>query len=812
MKYFRFWPVLLLILVVAGALRLRLDLDVLNLLPRELPAVKGLKLYQKNFANARELIITLRASDAEIAESAARSLAEMLRGQGGLAYDAQWQPPWLEHPEEASELIAAIWLNQPPADVRALSKRLEAEPLRSSLASMREQLRAGLSPSELGTLGYDPFGFLKLPESSGTGAESFSPQQGEQIFASAEGTFRVIFVEAPEGITSYRKCAAWVEAVKKAVERWRGTSPASGLKIGYTGGAAFEAEISSGMEKDMTQSVGVTAAIIGILFWLAHRRITPMLWLLLLLGVILGATLAIGGLIFGDINVVSLGFASILLGLAVDYGVVHYQEALAAPRATIPEIRRAIGPSIFWAAITQISAFLMLNFSGMPGLAQLGSLVAVGIVLSAGVMLFAFLPPLFRDRAASRGGGGDVKDEPEIHSQSPVPRRQAALAWSGAAVLLGFVLWELADGFPKMDKSSDALRPRNSAAFAALQEVQKNLARGREPMWIITADKDAGVVGNRLAKAEPILALAESSGMIGGHQLPTALWPNPVNQSSNRTTISEIVHERARLHEAALGSGFTAEALVLTDRIMKSWQDFLVTPGLFWPTNRTSQWILKKVSARREGEYMAVGFVTPNSRSGSSTRWQADIEQSGFWVCSWELLGETVFARVDKNLPMVAAPMIVLVLLALWMAFGRAAEILLSLGVLAMSGLGLLAVMRAAGWTWNLLNLMSLPLILGSGVDYSIFMQLALRRHNGILRAAHNSVGRALLLCGATAMAGFGSLAWSANAGIASLGMVCAIGLAFNMVLSVYVLPVWWRAATKNRSTVKEPNLQREKT
>ena len=123
-----------------------------------------------------------------------------------------------------------------------------------------------------------------------------------------------------------------------------------------------------------------------------------MLWLLTLLALILAATLALGGLIFGAVNVISMGFAAILLGLAVDYAVVHYQEALAHPDLSIPEVRRAIAPSIFWAAVTTISAFLVLNFGGLPGLAQLGSLVGIGVALSAGVMIFAFLPPLFPDR------------------------------------------------------------------------------------------------------------------------------------------------------------------------------------------------------------------------------------------------------------------------------------------------------------------------------------------------------------------------------------------------------------------------------
>ena len=117
-----------------------------------------------------------------------------------------------------------------------------------------------------------------------------------------------------------------------------------------------------------------------------------------MLALILAGTLALGGLILGAINVVSMGFAAILLGLAVDYAVVHYQEALAYPHLSVPEIRRAIAPSIFWAAMTTISAFLALNFGGLPGLAQLGSLVGIGVALSALVMIMAFLPPLFPDR------------------------------------------------------------------------------------------------------------------------------------------------------------------------------------------------------------------------------------------------------------------------------------------------------------------------------------------------------------------------------------------------------------------------------
>jgi hypothetical protein len=100
----------------------------------------------------------------------------------------------------------------------------------------------------------------------------------------------------------------------------------------------------------------------------------------------------------GTISVVSMGFAAVLLGLAVDYAVVHYQEALAHPQLSVPEIRRAIAPSILWAAITTMSAFLVLNLGGLPGLGQLGTLVAIGVGLAALVMVMIYLPPLFPGR------------------------------------------------------------------------------------------------------------------------------------------------------------------------------------------------------------------------------------------------------------------------------------------------------------------------------------------------------------------------------------------------------------------------------
>ena len=110
--------------------------------------------------------------------------------------------------------------------------------------------------------------------------------------------------------------------------------------------------------------------------------------------------------------------------------------------------------------------------------------------------------------------------------------------------------------------------------------------------------------------------------------------------------------------------------------------------------------------------------------------------------------------------------------------------------------------MEILGWKWNLLNMMAIPMLLGMGVDFSIHMQLALRKSQDLLQV-RRSVGKALLLAGATTVAGFGSLAFSSNAGMASLGKTCALGIMIALLTAVYLLPIWWEKFARRQQQSK---------
>ena len=382
------------ILAAIGLGRLHFDAEVFDLLPSNLPVAEGLKMYQRHFANAQNLIITLQGNNPHQVEAAARAVTIRLP-QRKLASSVSWQAPWMEHPEQLGELLAYLWFNQPPPVFRSLLDRFAPQSLAETFAAARDDLTTALSPQEIARLSYDPLGLTTLPGAAGAAAPSFD--RGAGLFSSKDGKFRVVYVQSEWVLQDYKDCERWLAAVKPEVTSAIAFAGGT-VQAGYTGRPAFVTETASQMKRDIFISVGGTTAIIAILFWLAHRRIKPMLWLLALLALDLAVTLALGGLIYGTINVLSMGFAAILLGLAVDYAVVHYQEALAQPELSIPEIRRAIAPSIFWAATTTISAFLVLNLGGLPGLGQLGTLVGLGVALAAAIMIFEYLPPLFPNR------------------------------------------------------------------------------------------------------------------------------------------------------------------------------------------------------------------------------------------------------------------------------------------------------------------------------------------------------------------------------------------------------------------------------
>ncbi len=124
-------------------------------------------------------------------------------------------------------------------------------------------------------------------------------------------------------------------------------------------------------------------------------------------------------------------------------------------------------------------------------------------------------------------------------------------------------------------------------------------------------------------------------------------------------------------------------------------------------------------------------------------------------------------------------------------------------------GIGTLWLLGLMGWQkvpFNPANIMTLPLVIGIGVTNGIHIlnRYAEERTPGILA---RSTGKAVLVSGLTAIAGFGSLILAKHQGIHSLGIIMSGGIALCMVAGLTFLPALLNLIGRWRPLVKKPSV-----
>src|SRR5687767_5891217 len=136
----RILPAILFGLAIVGLFRLRIDVDILNLLPGDIPVARGLAEYQDKFLQAGEVIVVLRSDEAETTLRAVNAVVSAARRKTNLIERLFWQPPANESLTDAAQFLAYLWLNSPPETVRALQNSLSSSNLPALLDATRERI------------------------------------------------------------------------------------------------------------------------------------------------------------------------------------------------------------------------------------------------------------------------------------------------------------------------------------------------------------------------------------------------------------------------------------------------------------------------------------------------------------------------------------------------------------------------------------------------------------------------------------------------------------------------------------------------
>jgi predicted exporter len=773
------------VFVAVGISRISFNVEILKLLPTHLPQVEGLSLFLKHFAQPTELIVTLEAPDSDTAEAAADTLAAHLGKQTSLIKRAVARAPWEKNPAELSELLAFLLLNQPPETVNKTVAGLAPEKAAATLQDSLEKITDSISPQEVALLSYDPYNLAGALTTSGL--MSGAPQSE---FSSADGTFRVVYVEAAKPFTNYTENIAWLKEVKRHAAE--AGLPAT-VKLGFTGEPAFVADISGSMEWDMKSSGIVTLIIIALVFWVCYRRLRPLRDLQAMLMLIFLLTLATAGIFLNQLTVIGVGCAAIMIGLSVDYGYFVFQRSLGF-QGSARELQKQCVQYIAWTAGSTAAVFFALNLSSLPGLSQLGNLVGIGVFIGAIVMLTIFAPITLRfHREESARPPSFIE---RFFESQHFLRTGAWVTGALVLVLLGTLLVK---GPPGADFSARTLRPRVSEAYTALERLQAKLIDDRDFLSLVVAGKDEDEVLARLRTADAKLAAAKNRGDVSNYRTALPVWPVAANQRANLPVVQPLLAELPRLKQAAIDAGFKEEALALTEAIVKQWAAWGNVTKAIWPENETSRWIFRRIASRGEGKFLAMGMAQPVA--GREDALAADLQGENTWLVSWNQLGHELRRVIPAEFVriIVALSVIFLVIVSFGLRNVRAVGLFVVTTALVLACLT--GAMSLLGMTWSFFNLAALLLLLGTGTDYSILLLLALKRNGGDAPAAQRELSLVICLCVASASAGFGTISWANHAGLAQMGVTCAMGLIIDALISLFLLPRVWALLHRAKTT-----------
>jgi uncharacterized protein len=763
-----------LIFIAGGLSRISFNVDILRLLPTHLPQVEGLSLFLQHFAQPQELIVTIDAPDADTAERAADSLAAAFESHPDLVKRAVSREPWEKDPIQFSELLAFVLLNQPPAQFSELVAKLHPDQTSATLQDTIEQLAESSDARLVALRSYDPYGFTDL-------LSCFTTPGGGGEFASSDGTFRVVYVESANPFGNYVETIEWVRAIKAIAGQWNASQH---VTLGFTGQAGFVADISGNMQWEMTLAGGTTMLLIAAIFWICYHRLRPLILLQAMLVLVFLLSLATAGWFFDELTVLGVGFASVMVGLSVDYGYFVFQQSLHHT-GDVTALRRKCFSNIAWTCSTTAAVFFALNFSSLPGLSQLGNLVGIGVLFGAAVMLLIFAPLALRHQQKH------PIETPVLMERVLGSPRFVTAGTIVTSLLIVVLLGALiVKGLPAIDFSANTLRPKVSDAYAAMDRFNARLSDDRSLLSLVVTGSTTSGVRERLLSAEKQLQAAVDRGDAASFQTALPIWPDETAQRANLASLTTLVNEIPRLKQSTTDAGFTDSAFALDEAVIRQW-DIWLKSGVAWPSNPASEWILRRLVRHEPGPLLAAGIVHP--APGREDALLDALHGDGIYLVSWNLLGHELRRVVPPEMLRVIAAVAAGVLLILFIGFRSLRAVLLFAVTTTLVLACLLGAMTLLGIPLSFFNLAAILLLLGTGTDYSTLLLLSLRRNSGDVERSQREMGVVILLCCLSAVAGFGSIGFANNIGLSQMGLTCALGLTIDALISLFLLPLGWR-------------------
>ncbi len=561
-----------------------------------------------------------------------------------------------------------------------------------------------------------------------------------------------------------------------------------------------------------------------LLVVLRSRRVVGYLVLTLAAG--LAWTAAFAAAAVGHLNLVSVAFGVLFIGLSVDFGihfVLRFNEVRSLGDADDPlaETARSVGASLVICAVTTSLAFFSFVPTAFTGVAELGLIAGASMFVSLFLNL-TLLPALMvrfgaplRTPATPRGGEPPAGRVPWM-----------ALAVGGGALATLPLLAQV-----RFDTNPLDVRDPSAESVRAFETL---LREGNAFPWnlnLLVADAaEARRVADALAAAPAVdhtvwlgdlvptdqelkLAILEDASFVMGPALEATPAVEPAGSEETRAALVALSgaaanddEPAARRLAAALRALLAHEDVETTlTRLNRVWvapmsRDLGRMREALRPVPVRADTLpddLRRQRVATDGRLRVEVFPRDDlSDAVSLSRFveavqAVDATTFGEGVVVHES-GQIVVDAFRQALAVAAAGVL---LLLLWLWRNPVDTALVAVPI-ALAALLCAAGTVLFGIPLNYANVIVIPLLVGMGVDSGVHLVHRFRYEPLEGSLLHTSTARAVVASALTTLASFGTLAFTPHRGMASLGQLLALGIAMILLCNLLVLPGlarWWR-------------------
>jgi predicted RND superfamily exporter protein len=807
------------VLVVSGvivlifglfALRLRLDPDVLNLIPQGNREVNEFRSLLKETGTLDFHVIVVEfpeGSDPATYFPLLDRIGEDLEKSERID-SATWRLP--DAFAMVDRVIPYSLLTLTPQQLDEVAQKLSDEQIRASVARNYALLQTPQSMAMKQLIRVDPFNLLpiyaeKLQRAGGGLNIDFS--SGYYVSSDRRAA---ILIARPHRAAQDLPFSRHVMQETREITARASAAFAKDNKnvplphIGYTGGYAIAATDEKIIQRDM--AVNSVTSMIGVLllYLYAYRRPSAMLYAAAPMIAAIIITFGIGAIAYGTLSAASTGFAALLAGLGLDFMTVMYERYVdernrgAEVEDAVRTLMRNTLPGVIVGALTTAATFYAFLITEFRGMTELGFLTGSGIMVFLLCVIFVFPAVLImveRRRGTKRKLRVHALGSGRVVRVSLAKPRLMIVGW-----IVIVIIGAIAARNVRFNDSLQGLRATGNDAVRMQEQVTRKFGQSFDAMMYGVRGATAEEAIRKSAPAVAELERARQKGVIGSYQSITTFVPDDLEQQviierlrKGENDVFSFARIEKTFRAALVENGFRENAF---DDVLPLFQQALAQRQPL--TMATIQKIglgeaVQRFVKKTPNGYLAIAYVYPKGgkwpRSLPEELQELRRRHPEGVLTGVNLISETLRKITTRDATNASLLGLVLVFGLVWIgfrSFTRACFVFVPFVAGCTSMLGFMASFNIE---FNFMNIFVGLMLVGTATDYAVYMLERYDESPEDFPVNSQETGRAVVLAALMSIIGFASFAISHYPGVRSIGLASVVGIALSCLATITLLP-----------------------